>query len=93
MLNLHGDWRTYSQRIRRKPIHDTKMEARFPLGDEPDALTASVGVRDEPGDNCRPTHLRLLFALPSVRVREHKFHIAFEPNPHGASVGIGLRDI
>lgn len=84
--------RTHLKNIRSKPIQDTRVQTRLALRHEPDSCLPLVGIRNEPAIHRRAAHLRLLRALPAVRVREHKLDVVLDRAPQAGPVRVRVDD-
>lgn len=83
---------THRKHIIRQPIQHTSMQTRLSLRNEPNPRLPLIRIRYQPANNRRPTHLRLLRALPSVRVAQNELDVMLDGAPHGVAVRVGVDD-
>lgn len=82
----------YLQDIRSEAIKNTCVKTRFTLCDETDARFPLICVGYEAAVHCGAAHLRLLRALPTIRMAEDELNVLLHRVPKRGAVRMGIDD-
>ena len=82
----------YLQNVRSEAIQHTRVKTSFTLCDESDARFAFIRVGYEAAVHCGAAHLRLLRALPTIRMAEDELDVRLHRVPERGAVRVGIDD-